>query len=68
MESWWEVISYFKTESFLKLQKFIVQERTLGKSILPKKEDVFNALLFTPFNEVRVVILGQDPYPNSKHA
>ena len=68
MESWRKVISYFKTESFLNLQKFMEQERSIGKSILPKKEDVFNALSLTPFNDVKVVILGQDPYPNKRHA
>jgi uracil-DNA glycosylase len=34
------------------------------KRIFPKKEDVFNALVFTSYENTKVVILGQDPYPN----
>lgn len=38
------------------------------KSIFPPKELVFRAFEATPFNEVKVVILGQDPYPTKGHA
>ncbi|WP_407305755.1 uracil-DNA glycosylase [Desulfosporosinus sp. SB140] len=34
------------------------------KRVFPKKEDVFNALVFTSYENTKVVILGQDPYPN----
>ena len=34
-----------------------------GKSVLPAPENVFNALVLTPLEAVKVVILGQDPYP-----
>jgi uracil-DNA glycosylase len=34
-----------------------------GKQVLPAPENVFNALILTPLDTVRVVILGQDPYP-----
>lgn len=33
-----------------------------SKTIFPKKEDIFNALKLTDFNNVKVVIMGQDPY------
>ena len=39
-----------------------------GFSILPAPEDILNAFKYTPFDQVKVVILGQDPYPNKAHA
>ncbi len=55
---------YFKS-----LLEFIANERGAGKTIYPQNTDVFNALSLTPFADVRVVILGQDPYhgPNQAH-
>jgi len=51
------------------LKDFLQQERTLGKVIYPPMPQIFNALNHTPFEEVKVVILGQDPYhgPNQAH-
>jgi uracil-DNA glycosylase len=45
-----------------------VAGRRLGHSVLPAPEQVFAALRATPFDSVRAVILGQDPYPNRDHA
>lgn len=45
-----------------------VSERRLTHSVLPAPEQVFAALRATPFASVRVVILGQDPYPSRDHA
>ncbi len=36
--------------------------------IYPKKEDIFNAFKLTPFNKIKVVIIGQDPYINENEA
>lgn len=44
------------------LQQFLQQEKAAGKNIFPHGENVFNAFKFTPFNSVKVVVLGQDPY------
>lgn len=44
------------------LKRFLVAEREMGKHIFPKGANWFRALDLTPLNEVRVVILGQDPY------
>ena len=44
------------------LKQFLLGERKGGKSILPKEADWMRALDLTPFDKVRVVILGQDPY------
>ena len=38
------------------------QERLAGKTVYPPQDEVFNAFKYTAFDEVKVVILGQDPY------
>lgn len=47
---------------FKELLSFVEQERTNGKRIYPNESQVFNALQQTQFEDVKVVILGQDPY------
>ena len=50
-----------KKDYYLKLRKFLINEyRT--KTIYPDMYDIFNALHYTPYGDVKVVILGQDPY------
>ncbi|MCX7122240.1 MAG: uracil-DNA glycosylase [Gammaproteobacteria bacterium] len=44
------------------LNAFLVQERKAGKVIYPPSALIFRALELTPFDQVKVVILGQDPY------
>ena len=58
----------FKKEYFLTLSEFLKVEYAT-KKIYPKKEHVFNAFAFTPYDDVKVVILGQDPYhqPHQAH-
>ena len=46
---------------FEALGKFIASQR-MKYTIYPKQEDVFKAFRLTPFNSVKIVILGQDPY------
>jgi len=50
------------------LFSFLDKEKARGKSILPCADKWFNALNSTPLNKVKVVILGQDPYPTPGHA
>ncbi len=50
------------------LKNFLIEEKRLGKNILPKASLWFNALNSTPLDKVKVVILGQDPYPTVGHA
>ncbi|MCW8936196.1 MAG: uracil-DNA glycosylase [Gammaproteobacteria bacterium] len=50
------------------LEAFLTAEINNGKVILPEKENWFNALNSTSPDEVKVVILGQDPYPTPGHA
>ena len=49
------------TPAFAQLLAFVEEERARGP-VYPTPEDVFNALRFTPLKEVKVLILGQDPY------
>lgn len=51
----------FKKPYYGKLYKTIIQEYS-SRVIFPASEDVFNAFEFTPLDQVKVVILGQDPY------
>ena len=52
---------------FYNLEKFILEERKT-KTIFPKEEDVFNVFKLTPFENVKCVIVGQDPYYNINQA
>lgn len=67
--NWKEVLrGERESEYFKKLMTFIENERKAGKVIYPKNSDIFNALSFTPFPEVKVVIIGQDPYHGPRQA
>jgi uracil-DNA glycosylase len=44
------------------LKSFLLEEKQKGFVIYPKNTDIFNAFNHTPFEKVKVVILGQDPY------
>jgi len=68
--TWREVLAGEREqEYFIQLMRFIESERGAGKTIYPANSDIFNALTLTPFESVRVVIIGQDPYhgPNQAH-
>jgi uracil-DNA glycosylase len=62
-ESWLEVLGdELEQPSMQALRTFLVAEVTAGRGFYPRAEQVFNALALTPFDAVRVVVLGQDPY------
>lgn len=50
-----------KKDYYKKLHEFVINEYNT-KTIFPPKEKIFNALKTTPYDKVRVVIIGQDPY------
>lgn len=58
----------FNKEYYQNLGQFLIQEYKT-KIIYPNMHDIFNALNYTDYNNVKVVILGQDPYhgPNQAH-
>ncbi len=60
--SWKQVLSEeFRSEYFFKLKEFIIHEKKKYK-IYPPGSEIFSAFNYTLFDEVKVVILGQDPY------
>lgn len=67
--SWQATIGAEFTKPYLlTLSEFLQTEAAAGKQILPAVEQRFNALQSTPLDQVKVVILGQDPYPTPGHA
>jgi len=67
-ESWLkELEEEFNKDYMVKLKEFLVSEMKKGKKILPKPSNWFEALNSTPLNRVKVVIIGQDPYPTPTH-
>lgn len=64
--SWDEILKEeFKKDYFVNIKKQL--EKT-NKIIYPKKENIFRALKLTDYNDVKVVILGQDPYHGENEA
>ncbi|HHX13941.1 MAG TPA: uracil-DNA glycosylase [Clostridiales bacterium] len=58
----------FQSESYQQLRQFLISEYR-SRRIYPSMYDIFNALKYTPYAKVKVVILGQDPYhePGQAH-
>ena len=65
---WQKILSEeFKKPYYKELYEFIRNEYQT-RVIYPPSDDIFNALHYTPFSAVKVVILGQDPYHNPHQA
>ena len=61
--SWLEVLKEEFQKDYMKnIKKFLVEEIQKGKIIYPNLKNIFRAFDKTPFSEIKVVILGQDPY------
>ena len=68
-QTWLDAIGGEFAKSYMQdLAVFLEQEAQQGKNILPPTEMRFNALKATALNHIKVVILGQDPYPTQGHA
>src|SRR4051812_32315725 len=63
-----ELINEFGSEYFSKLKEFLVNEKSKGKDVYPPGKRIFSAFDFTPFENVKVVLLGQDPYHGAGQA
>ena len=62
-KSWKEMLlDDFSSQYFIELKTKLLLEKKNGKEIYPKSSFIFNAYNSTPFNQVKVVIIGQDPY------
>ncbi len=67
-KSWKKVLQpYFETREWKQLSDF-VRDEYLTKTVFPHPKNVFNAFNSTPFDKVKVVIIGQDPYHNPGQA
>lgn len=53
---------------YRELDAFLEKELADGQVILPARDDIFTALASTPYDSVRVLLVGQDPYPTPGHA
>lgn len=67
---WLEAITFFRSSKFKEIAGFLTEEKKQGKIILPNNDEILKAFELTPLEKVKVVVLGQDPYPtaNPKHA
>ena len=59
----WDIVlkNVFESDGFKKFLD-VVKDKYKNSTCFPKYEDIFSALKLTPFKDVKVVILGQDPY------
>ena len=68
--TWHDVLAEEKEKPyFIETLAKVADERASGKTVYPPQKDVFNAFRLTELGDVKVVILGQDPYhgPNQAH-
>lgn len=69
MQTWTTALADIKqSDDFRRVNYFVNAQRQAGKNIFPPAEQVFNAFKYTDFTEVKVVILGQDPYHGENQA
>ncbi len=68
-KSWLKILQdEFQKPYFQELKSFLVQEIKSGKQIFPPPSQIFSAFDFCPFDKIKVVILGQDPYHGTDQA
>jgi len=67
--TWETVLAGEKQKDYFQsILKYLTQQKTKRKTIYPPQSDIFNALKLTPYEGVKVVILGQDPYHGHNQA
>ncbi len=68
-QSWRNILeNEFQKDYFWLIQSYLDAENWLWKKIFPKQEDIFNAFNYTNFDDLKVVILWQDPYHGENQA
>lgn len=68
-ESWKKALAPEFSDPYIgALRRFLMEEKEAGKRIFPKGAEYFRALDLTPLDQVKVVILGQDPYHGAGQA
>lgn len=70
IEAGWKqaLLSEFSDPYFAALKQFLLEEKKSNQVVYPPANLIFNAFNLTPFDAVKVVILGQDPYINPQQA
>jgi len=63
-----ELNDEFSKPYFVQIALFLKDEKKAGKTIYPPGKLIFNAFEFTPFDKLKVVIIGHDPYHNAGQA
>ncbi|CAR24791.1 uracil-DNA glycosylase [Lachancea thermotolerans CBS 6340] len=62
-----KLVSEFTKPYFLKLKDFVIEQQQTA-TVFPPPQDVYSWSRLTPFDQVRVVVIGQDPYHNFNQA
>ena len=68
LATWNEILAPIKNTDYFENLLKIVEEEYATEKCFPPKEQIFRALDLTPFENVKVVIIGQDPYHNDDQA
>jgi len=58
----------FKKEYFINLKQTLKNKKSSGEIIYPPQDEIFNAFNLCPLSDVKVIIIGQDPYHGEKQA
>ena len=64
----WSFLKFWKSDAWPDVHNLLTVKLEFHDNVLPRYNDWFKALELTPFDKVKVVILGQDPYPTRGHA
>ena len=64
----WTQLEFLRSEKFDEIIEVIDADQQRGYRVLPSDADILNAFAFCPYSDTKVVILGQDPYPNRDDA
>lgn len=68
-KSWLNVLQEeFEKDYMKQLKNFLLSEKQSGQTIFPPSDQIFAALDYTPFENVKVVVIGQDPYHGASQA
>ncbi|WWP01211.1 MAG: uracil-DNA glycosylase [Candidatus Dasytiphilus stammeri] len=65
---WHDVLALEKKNYFIKTLQAVAVARSTGKILYPCNQDIFNAFRLTELHQIKVVIVGQDPYPGPGYA
>jgi len=68
-KNWLDIVgAEFDRPHMAQLEQFLQREKDAGRTIYPKRSEIFKALNSTPFSKIKVVIIGQDPYHGAGQA